>query len=326
MATDHASDGPTPKSDTAAPDRVDPAAPDTAVIAGRWADQPPVPGPGDRLVDADLVDHRGRTTSVAGLVRIPEASRRQGFGPGPVLVLTGRGWFCPRDQAHLPAVVATQDDLGLNGVTMAYIATQHWREQAAFRAGLDATFPFLSDQDRALLGPNGLVDWTEGEEADVARPYAFLATVVPADGADPGLVITHAWDGWWLAGRPDAHDLRAAVREVAADNPGGAWEDWTTPDVLALRVPQRTWAEDRDPPGRVERRDLAGTVAAFDRAAGSGWIEPDDADDPDLDRVWFHFTAVPGSGYRIPAVGTPVTFDLLTHPAGPAATNVRPRG
>lgn len=62
--------------------------------------------------------------------------------------------------------------------------------QAAFRAGLGANWPFLSDEKRLVIRSLGILDETEGEYADVSRPFAFVLR--------PNLTVHKIYDGWFL--------------------------------------------------------------------------------------------------------------------------------
>jgi cold shock CspA family protein len=63
-------------------------------------------------------------------------------------------------------------------------------------------------------------------------------------------------------------------------------------------------------------------VSFFDVDAGVGTIS---ADASEVD-VFFSFTAIPGEGYRTLRPGTPVEFEVVDHPTGPTARNVRKDG
>lgn len=272
-------------------------------------DQTP-PAVGDRLPDVELVDHHGRTVGLGDLTRPRGLARRVGFAGPPLVVLTGRGWFCPRDRAHLRSLVARQDELLLGAVALVYVAVQPPEVQAAFRAGLGADWTFCADTARVTARRWGLLDPTEGEYRDVLRPYGFVC--------DPDLVVRAAYDGWWLTGRPTVDELVRDVRRIRTGWPGGRYEDWTDDSVTALRVPAGVWADGVEPPGRIVRRDVTGTITAFDRRTGEGTVTTAGGA-----KLFFHFTAIPGSGYRSPDVGAAVTVDVVDHPSGPLATNVR---
>src|SRR5712691_9521070 len=62
-----------------------------------------------------------------------------------------------------------------------------------------------------------------------------------------------------------------------------------------------------------------GVVRWFDLNAGSGMI----ARDGTGEEVFFHFTALPGQGYRTLRAGTPVKFELVESSTGLSARNIQ---
>lgn len=276
----------------------------------------PVPAIGQDLTELDLppgslVDHHGRDLDLATLTKPGTLPRAWGHPGPPLVLLTGRGWFCPRDQAHLTHLAAGWDRLSLSGASFVYVATQSWREQAAFRAGLGAGWTFASDPDRILTNALGLLDETEGEQADVMRPTAVVC--------DHDLVVCAAWDGWWIDGRPTVDELLLALRDLRADRADGAYQGWTDERVTSVRVPQRIWANDLDPLGTIARADVEATVATWSRSAGIGTLTLDDGT-----TATAHFTAVPGEGDRGVPVGAKALVDVLDHPSGQTlVTNIR---
>ena len=60
-------------------------------------------------------------------------------------------------------------------------------------------------------------------------------------------------------------------------------------------------------------------VSSFDVGTGVGEISSDVSEDG----VFFHFTAIPGEGYRTIRPGTPVSFEVVAGPTGPTARNVQ---
>lgn len=78
--------------------------------------------------------------------------------------------------------------------------------QAAFRAGLGARFPFLSDSERAWLDELGLREATD----TVHHPYLPAAFTL-----FPDLRIHRVYNGYWFWGRPTPEDLRRDMREIS---------------------------------------------------------------------------------------------------------------
>jgi cold shock CspA family protein len=62
-----------------------------------------------------------------------------------------------------------------------------------------------------------------------------------------------------------------------------------------------------------------GVVRWFDTNAGIGMIARNETGED----VFFHFTAIPGQGYRTIRAGAPVTFEVIQGRTGPTARNIQ---
>ena len=100
--------------------------------------------PGDRFPDLVLPDHDGHPRRLTELA-----------GGDPLLLHTYRGWWCPKERAYLRRLVALQDEAEVAYTRFASLSVDPPEVAAAFRAGLDAHWPFLADPDRAVLGGSG---------------------------------------------------------------------------------------------------------------------------------------------------------------------------
>src|SRR5262249_20962189 len=186
---------------------------------------------GQAFPDLALPDHRGQRLRLSQLTAAGEFSRRLGFTAGrPLLVVFYRGFFCPRDRLQLQQLSAFYPEIVLSYASLVAISVDPPPVAAAYRAGLGATFPFLSDQDRVAVTQLGIVDNTDGEYPNVAIPHTFCLA--------PDLTIHTVYNGWWFVGRPTVeelrHDLRALM-EGRADYPHAAWD---TPAVKTETIPQ----------------------------------------------------------------------------------------
>ncbi len=161
--------------------------------------------PGVAFPDLDLPDHTGRPRRLSEIA-----------GGDPLVVLTSRGWFCPKEQRHLREVTALQDEFEVAYARLVVLSVDPPAEQAAFRAGLGARFTFLSDDGRRWLDRLGLRETTD----TVHEPYQPAAFSLL-----PDLTIHRAYNGYWYWGRPTMEELRHDMREIArAIRP-----DWRVP-------------------------------------------------------------------------------------------------
>jgi peroxiredoxin len=157
---------------------------------------------GSPLPDVELPDQDGIPRRLSDL-----------SGGDPLLVHWYRGWFCPKDRAYLRHVlVPLQEVLEVSYVRMVSVSVEPSAVNAAFRAGLDARWTFLSDVDREWQAVLDLREWTD----TVHRPYVPTTAVV-----DPDLTVRAVHNGYWMLGRPTAdeiwRDLRAVAREIRPD-------------------------------------------------------------------------------------------------------------
>jgi len=278
-----------------------------------------IPAAGDTFPNAELPNHRGECRSILDYNRPSELDHRLGFDDGyPLIVVFYRGYFCPRDQKQMQLLTSFQEELQVNYARLLSVGVDPPAVQAAFRAGLGADWPFLSDEDRSLTRRLGLLDTTEGEHAYRSRPYAFVL--------GPEGTVHTTYDGWYFVGRPTLDELRRDLRAILSHRSSYDYDAWTKDSVQSIRIPQQRWRDDQpdwapDPhPDDSDAPFHRGTVTAFDESAGYGVIHC-----PDLDeQVFFHFTAIPGEGSRSIPPNTDVRFELVETSTGLSARTVQP--
>ena len=267
---------------------------------------------GNAFPDFELPDHRNAPRRLSGFTRPGPLEERLGFDDGsPLILIFGRGFFCPRDQEHMRQLVGFQSELAVNFGRLVTVSTDPPRVGAAFRAGLGAAWPFLSDEKRTLIESLGILDETEGEYAGVSRPFTFVLR--------PDLTVHRIYDGWFFVGRPTVEELRRDLREIMQDRKDYGYDAYNTPAAKSVRIPQQEWTRGAPRPGSNGLPVARGVVEAFDVGAGVGRISSDGL----ADGIFFHFTAIPGEGYRTLRPGTPVTFEVVEGGAGPTARNVQ---
>ncbi|MDQ3636838.1 MAG: cold shock domain-containing protein [Actinomycetota bacterium] len=270
---------------------------------------------GDIFPDFELPDHRKKPRRLSEFTKPSPMDEKLGFTDGyPLILIFGRGFFCPRDQQHMRQLVLFQSELAVNFGKLITVSTDAPLVGAAFRAGLGAEWPFLSDEKREVIKRVGILDETEGEYAYVAQPYTF---VLRSD-----LKIHKIYDGWFFVGRPTLEDLRCDLRAIMETRSDYRYEAHDTPEAKKIRIPQQEWADGAPPLGANGLQVARGEVRWFDLDAGVGTIDSDVSDDG----VFFNFTAIPGEGYRTLRPGTPVMFEVVKNGAGLTARNVQKEG
>lgn len=155
-------------------------------------------------------------------VTLPDAdgiARRLSELPGgdPLIVHTYRGWFCPKERAYFRRVLLPLQEVAEVGyVRMVSVSVEPPAVSAAFRAGLDARWTFLSDVDRTWQAALDLRELTD----TVHDPYLPAVFV-----CDPDLTVRRAYDGYWMWGRPTLAELWADLRESGRE----LRPDWAGP-------------------------------------------------------------------------------------------------
>jgi peroxiredoxin len=153
-------------------------------------------GPGSRFPDLSLPDHTGRERTLLELA-----------GGDPLVLVTARGWWCPKEQRYLRSVVTPlQDEFEVAYTKLAVLSVDPPEVQAAFRAGLGARYTFLSDHERRHLDELGLRETTDTVHHPY-RPAAFSLF--------PDLTVHRAYNGYWYWGRATADEIRRDMREIS---------------------------------------------------------------------------------------------------------------
>ena len=269
----------------------------------------------DQFPDIALPDHQNELRRLSHFTKPGLLDQHLGFLDGyPLILIFFRGFFCPRDQQQMRQLVAFQHELAVNYGKIVAVSADPPLVQAAFRAGLGAQWTFLSDEQRMIIKQINILDETEGEYAYRAQPYTFVLR--------PDLRIHAIYNGWYFVGRPTNEELRHDLRAIMESRSDYRYEAYDTPEVRQIRIPQQEWANGTPPLGTGGLPVAQGVVRWFDLNAGIGMI----AQDGSGEDVFFHFTALPGQGYRTIRPGTPVKFEIVESKTGPAARNVQKSG
>jgi peroxiredoxin/cold shock CspA family protein len=268
---------------------------------------------GDTFPDFMLPDHKGSPKTLSGYTGPGRLDEKMGFLDGyPIILIFSRGFFCPRDQEQMRHLVNFQNELRVNYCKLVVVNADPPMVSAAFRAGLGARFPFLSDAHRTVIKQIGILDETEGEYAYRSRPFTFVLR--------PDLTVFRIYDGWFFVGRPTIEELRHDLRAIMESSSNYAYEAFDTAEAKSIRIPQQEWLEGAPQPGANGLPVASGVIKSFDPGSGNGEISRADAEGD----VFFNFTAIPGEGYRTIEAGARVRFEIVEHPnTGPTARNIQ---
>jgi peroxiredoxin len=98
-----------------------------------------------------------------------------------------------------------QKELAVNYCKLAVASVDPPELNAAFKAGLGADFPFLSDHDRAVVRQLDMTE-TSKSRGVTAIPYSFSLM--------PDLTVHNIYCGYWYVGRPTVEELRQDLRAM----------------------------------------------------------------------------------------------------------------
>jgi peroxiredoxin len=217
--------------------------------------------PGAPFPDLRLPDHTGTR------VRLSELPRK-----GPIILCFLRGWWCPKEQVRARGLVEMQEEIQREYGKIVVVTTDEPYVNGAFRAGLGADFPFLSDAKREVASELDLLELTDAKQQPFL-PYTFLL--------DSTLRIHRVWLGFWYWGNPAPDELRLALRELTQAeqptfDPQSVWRHGGAPAEAGIRGPVIWIREDQD--GREIWRHLhtetpqVGTEVARSEVDGRPWI------------------------------------------------------
>jgi peroxiredoxin len=149
---------------------------------------------GNVFPDLRLPEHTGKELALS------EIARQQ-----PLVLAFVRGWWCPKEQIRVRNLVDAQEEIQREYGRIAAVTVDEPYVNGAFRAGVGADFPFLSDEERHIADDLDLLEVTD-ELHRPFLPYTFLL--------DSNRVIRNVWCGFWYWGNPTTEELRLALREI----------------------------------------------------------------------------------------------------------------
>ena len=160
---------------------------------------------GARVPDLVLPDQDGHSRRLSDLA-----------AGDPVVLHFYRGWFCPKERAYFPELLALQERAEVAYTQVVSVSVEPPEVSAAYRAGLGARWTFLSDTDRVAQDQLGLLETTD----TVHRPFVPTVLVLR-----PDLTVHAGYNGYWFWGRPSAEELWADLRSVTRS----IRSDWEVP-------------------------------------------------------------------------------------------------
>jgi peroxiredoxin len=157
--------------------------------------------PGAPFPDYELPDHTGVVRKLSFLQ-----------GDDPMIVMLGRGIYCPKDRQQLHQLVAFHAQLAVGFVRLVTITTDNLILSNDLRLGVGAQWPFLHDPERIVQKDLDVQEYTDPHN-DPMIPHTFVLA--------PELEVHKIYNGYWYWGRPSTpelhQDLRAITERVRPD-------------------------------------------------------------------------------------------------------------
>ena len=150
--------------------------------------------PGAIFPDYELPDHTTKRRKLSELQ-----------GPDPMILVLSRGGFCPKDRRQHEGLVQLYRELEVGYCRMVTISTDNITATNEFRKGLDAHWPFLSDDGRTVQKDLDIAEYTD----PIHNPMIPHTIVL-----EPGLVVYKIYVGYWFFARPTLEELRQDLRAV----------------------------------------------------------------------------------------------------------------
>lgn len=210
--------------------------------------------PGNVFPDLRLPEHTGEELSLAGIAAAQ-----------PLVLCFVRGWWCPKEQVRVRLLVGMQDELQREYGRLAAVTVDPPAVNGAFRAGLGAAFPFLSDEERRVAVELDLLEETDAKHRPFL-PFTFLL--------DSRRVVRDVWCGFWFRGNPTPEELRRGLRAITRDEqptyePQRTWRGEGSGGVAGGRVWVKEDAEGRE----IQRGVLDGPVPAAGEPLGGEGVD-----------------------------------------------------
>ena len=133
------------------------------------------------------------------------------------------------------------------------------------------------------------------------------------------LGIQAIYNGWYFVGRPSIEELRRNQRTIFESRSDYRNEAYDTQEFRQICMPQQEWANGTLALGANGSPVGRGLERWFDVNAGIAMIASEEGGDD----LFFHFTTLPGQGYRMIRAGVPVQFEVVESRTDLAARNIQ---
>ncbi|HET8607379.1 MAG TPA: redoxin domain-containing protein [Gaiellaceae bacterium] len=208
--------------------------------------------PGNVFPDLRLPEHTGEELTLSGIA-----------GAQPLVLCFVRGWWCPKEQVRLRTLVDMQEELQREYGRVAVVTVDPPSVNGAFRAGLGAGFPFLSDEARRVAAELDLLEETDGKHRPFL-PFTFLL--------DSRRVVRGVWCGFWFRGNPTPEELRQGLRAITRDEqptfePQRVWREGAEPTA------ERVWIKEDDQGREIQRGRHEGPVPGVGEPLGGEGVD-----------------------------------------------------
>jgi peroxiredoxin len=150
--------------------------------------------PGAVLPDYELSDHRAVHRRLSELQ-----------AGDPLVLVLSRGGFCPKDRRQHEGLLQLHREMQVGYCRLVTISTDNLLETNEFRAGVGATWPFLSDPGRKVQTDLDIAEYTDPDHNPMI-PHTLVL--------EPGLRVYKIYNGYWFFRRPTVEELRLDLRAV----------------------------------------------------------------------------------------------------------------
>lgn len=127
-------------------------------------------------------------------------------GRDPMVIMLGRGIYCPKDRQQLRQLVDFSSQMDVGFVRMVYINCDNLILSNDLRLGVGAHWPFLRDEQRTIMKDLEIQEYTDTMNNPMI-PHTFVL--------EPGLKIYKIYNGYWYWGRPSVAELHQDLREIS---------------------------------------------------------------------------------------------------------------